>query len=101
MAKAKQVDWRKVTPFPIVLAFGAEDYLVNRTVRSVRDQLKAISPELEVHEIEASDYSAGQLIDLTSPSLFAEPKLLIIRSVERCTDLRFRARVQMRDQHRQ
>ena len=86
MAKAKQVDWRKVTPFPIVLAFGAEDYLVNRTVRSVRDQLKAISPELEVHEIEASDYSAGQLIDLTSPSLFAEPKLLIIRSVERCTD---------------
>jgi len=86
MAKAKQVDWRKVTPSPIVLAFGAEDYLVNRTIRSVRDQLKILNPELEVREIEASDYSSGQLIDLTSPSLFAEPKLLIIRSVERCTD---------------
>jgi DNA polymerase-3 subunit delta len=86
MAKAKQVEYRKVAPWPIVLAFGAEDYLVNRTVRSIRDQLKALNAELEVHEIDASDYGSGQLIDLTSPSLFAEPKLLIIRSVERCTD---------------
>jgi DNA polymerase-3 subunit delta len=86
MAKAKQADYRKVTPWPIVLAFGAEDYLVSRTVRSVRDQLRALNSDLEVHDIEAADYAAGQLFDLTSPSLFAEPKLLIIRSAERCTD---------------
>ena len=86
MSKAKQADYRKVTPWPIVLAFGAEEYLVNRTVRSIRDQLRSANPELEVHEIEASDYSSGQLLDLTSPSLFAEPKLLIIRSAERCSD---------------
>lgn len=86
MAKAKQADYRKVTPWPIVLAFGAEEYLVNRTVRSIRDQLRAAHADLEVHELEASDYVAGLLLDLTSPSLFAEPKLLIIRSAERCTD---------------
>lgn len=86
MAKAKQVEWRKATPWPIVLAFGAEDYLVNRTVRSIREQLKAQHPDLEVREIEAADYSTGQLLDLTSPSLFAEPRLLVIRSVERCSD---------------
>lgn len=86
MAKAKQIEWRKISPHPVVLSFGPEDYLISRTIRAVREQLRAADPNLEVHEIEASDYYAGQLADLTSPSLFAEPKLLIIRATERCTD---------------
>jgi len=86
VAKAKQIEWRKISPHPVVLSFGPEDYLISRTIRSVREQLRAADPNLEVHEIEASDYYAGQLADLTSPSLFAEPKLLIIKATERCTD---------------
>lgn len=86
MSKAKQVDWRKASPSAVVLAFGVEDYLVGRTVRSIRDQLRNVNPEIEVHEIEASEYRSGQLVELTSPSLFAEPKLLIVRGVEKCTD---------------
>lgn len=86
MAKAKQIEWRKITPHSVVLATGSEDYLTQRTIRSIRDQLRAQDPALEIHEIEANDYSSGQLNDLTSPSLFAEPKLVIIRGVERCTD---------------
>ena len=86
MAKAKQIEWRKITPFAVVLATGSEEYLTLRTIRSIRDQLRTQDPQLEIHEINASDYVGGQLLDLTSPSLFAEPKLVIVRGVERCTD---------------
>lgn len=86
MAKSKQIDWRKITPHPVILAFGPEEYLTLRAIRSVREQLRKSDPSLEIHEIEAGDYYSGQLADLTSPSLFAEPKLLIIKATERCTD---------------
>ena len=43
-------------------------------------------PMLEVTTIDASAYEAGTLIDLTTPSLFDEPRLVIIENVERCTD---------------
>lgn len=86
MSKAKQVEWRKITPHPVILATGSEDYLTLRTIRSVREQLRNADPALEITELDASSYVGGQLLDLTSPSLFAEPKLLIIRGLERCTD---------------
>ena len=86
MSKAKQVEWRKITPHPVILATGSEDYLTLRTIRSVREQLRNADPALEITELDASSYVGGQLLDLTSPSLFAEPKLVIIRGLERCTD---------------
>lgn len=86
MSKAKQVEWRLVKPAPIVFVFGNEEYFASRAIRLVREQLKAKDASLEVTEIEASDYSAGQIFDLTAPSLFGEPRLLIIRGLERLTD---------------
>ncbi len=86
MSKAKVVDWRKVAPAPIVLAFGPEDYLVSRVVRSVREQLRIRDLDLEITDLEASDYSGGQLMDLSGPSLFSSLRLVIIRGMERCSD---------------
>lgn len=86
MSKAKIADWRKVAPAPIVLAFGPEDYLVSRVIRSIREQLRLQDPDLEVTELDAADYQGGQLQDLSGPSLFASPRLIIIRGVERCSD---------------
>lgn len=86
MSKAKQVEWRSVKPAPIVFVFGNEEYFATRAIRAVREQLKAKDASLEVTEIEASDYAAGQIFDLTAPSLFGEPRMLIIRGVERLTD---------------
>ena len=86
MSKAKQVEWRSVKPAPIVFVFGNEEYFAARAIRAVREQLKAKDASLEVTEIEASDYAAGQIFDLTAPSLFGEPRMLIIRGVERLTD---------------
>ena len=86
MVKAKQMDWRKASPAPIVFVSGPEEYLAGRAMREIRDQLRKLDAALEVHEIEAADYSAGTLINITSPSLFAEPRLVIIRGVEKCSD---------------
>jgi len=86
VSKAKQGDWRKATPAPVVFISGPEEYLAGRAIRSIREQLKKIDSALEIHELDASEYSAGTLLNLTSPSLFAEPRLVIIRGLEKCTD---------------
>lgn len=86
MGKAKAMDWRKASPAPIVFVSGPEEYLAGRAIREIREQLRKQDAALEVHEIDAADYSAGTLINITSPSLFAEPRLVIIRGFEKCSD---------------
>lgn len=86
MSKAKQMEWRKAAPHPIVFVSGSEEYFAGRAIRSIRENLRAQDSSLEIHEIDAADYSLGTLINITSPSLFAEPRLVIIRSVEKCSD---------------
>lgn len=86
VSKAKQVDWRKASPAPVVFVSGAEDFLAGRAIRAIREALRKQDQSLEIHELEAADYSAGTLLNITSPSLFAEPRLVIIRGVEKCSD---------------
>jgi DNA polymerase-3 subunit delta len=86
VAKATQIEWRKAHPAPVVLVSGPETYTADTAIRRMRNQLRDKYPVLEVHDIDAAQYSAGQLDDLASPSLFAEPRLIIIRGVERCSD---------------
>jgi DNA polymerase-3 subunit delta len=81
-----QVPWHAVRPAPVVLVSGPEQFLAERAVRQLRDQLVAEDPSLEVHDLEADHYQPGELITLASPSLFAEPRLLRVVSVEKCTD---------------
>lgn len=80
------MEWRSVSPYPVVFVSGPEEYFATRAIRSLREQLKNLDPALEIHELEAADYQAGQLLNLTSPSLFAEPRLVIVSGVERCSD---------------
>jgi DNA polymerase-3 subunit delta len=86
VGKAKQMDWRKASPAPIIFVSGPEEYLAGRAIREIREQLRKLDAALEIHEIEAADYSAGTLTNISSPSLFAEPRLVIIRGVEKCSD---------------
>jgi DNA polymerase-3 subunit delta len=86
VAKAKQVKWNQVSNAPVVLVSGAEDFLAARAIKSLRDSLRGKNPQLEISEVEAAEYESGRLIDLTTPSLFDEPRLVIINGVEKCSD---------------
>ncbi len=80
------MNWRAAKPTAVMAILGPEEHIAERVIRSVRDQLREANPMLEVHEVSASDYEAGTIANLASPSLFAEPRLLIFRQVEKCND---------------
>jgi len=75
-----------VRPAPVVLVSGPEGFLADRAIRQLRDLLRAEDPNLEVSDIDASQYAPGELLTLASPSLFNEPRLIRVDSVEKCTD---------------
>lgn len=85
-AAIPQLAWDKVRPAPVVLVSGTETVLADRAARLLRDILRAEDPSLEVSDIDAGQYSPGQLLTLASPSLFGEPRLLRAEGVEKATD---------------
>ncbi|WP_221584263.1 DNA polymerase III subunit delta [Microbacterium sp. G2-8] len=81
-----QLPWRRPHAAPIVLVSGPEEICAERATQSIRDQLKAEDPSLEVTDLRADDYAAGTLLGVTSPSLFGEPRLVRVGGVEKCSD---------------
>ncbi|WP_419818986.1 DNA polymerase III subunit delta [Glaciibacter flavus] len=81
-----QLSWNSARPAPVVLVSGTETFLAERAIRDLRDTLKAEDPSLEVVDIAADAYAPGELLTLASPSLFAEPRLIRVSAVEKCTD---------------
>lgn len=86
MGKAKQLKWNQSGKAPVYLVSGPEDFIAARVIRSIRDSLRAANPQIEHSQVLASEYEAGRLIELTAPSLFDEPRLVVIEGVETCTD---------------
>lgn len=78
MSAGKTVNWNNAVPFSLVTIFGAEHYLASRASSRVRQELRNRHPELEITEIPEGDYSSGLLLSVASPSLFGEPKLIIV-----------------------
>lgn len=76
------VDWDKAQPAPVVLIVGPETSLASKALASIRSQLRADNPQLEVSEISEGDYTPGLILELASPSLFAEPRLIVIQSAQ-------------------
>lgn len=69
-----------------MLISGPEEVCAERATARLRDYLRAEDPSLEISDIDASDYTAGTLLSVSAPSLFGEPRLVRIRSVEKCSD---------------
>ncbi len=74
----KTVPWNQAEPAPLVIVSGPESYLASRAVRKVRSALSAMFADLEIHEIDDGQYSSGDLLNLAAPSLFNEPRLILI-----------------------
>lgn len=74
------INWYEAKPAPVIFVIGSESYLAGRAIRQIRVHLKEEFPELEVSEIEEGNYTPGALFEYASPSLFGEPRLVIIHS---------------------
>ena len=84
--KIPQQDWSEARPAPVVLISGPETFLADRAAQAIREALAQQHAELEIHDVDAAEYTAGELFTIASPSLFAEPRFIRVNGVERCSD---------------
>lgn len=79
---SKVINWFEAKPAPIVFVVGNENYLASRAMGAIKAQLKQNYPQLEISEIGEGQYLPGLLFELATPSLFAEPRLLLIHTAQ-------------------
>lgn len=84
--KIPQLDWMDATPAPVVLVSGPEEFFADRVSQRIREMLRDAHSELEIHDVDAASYGAGELFTIASPSLFAEPRLIRVTGVEKASD---------------
>ncbi|GEL46459.1 DNA-binding protein [Cellulomonas hominis] len=80
------VAWDEVELAPVVLVSGAEDLLADRAVERLVGLARERDPEIELTRIDGAAYGSGELVLATSPSLFAEDKVVVVEGVEKATD---------------
>lgn len=70
---------------PVHFIVGEETFLAERTRRAILDALNAELPDghtVEVTTLGAGDITASEILEATSPSLFAEDRALVIQNTE-------------------
>jgi DNA polymerase-3 subunit delta len=72
VSPARVVPWRAVSPAPVILVSGGQDFFADRAIKSVRAGLRKSNEDLEVVEVSGADYVGGQLFDLASAGLFGD-----------------------------
>lgn len=65
---------------PLTLAVGQEELLLDRAVREVVTAARAADPDTDVRDLPPEAVQPGTLAELTSPSLFAERKVVVVRN---------------------
>ena len=73
-------------PRPVTLVVGPEELLADRAVREVVDRARAADPDVEVNQFEAAELDPATLVATTSPSLFGESKVIVVREVQDASD---------------
>ena len=67
---------------PVTVAVGPEELLLDRAVQQVVAAARAADPDTDVRDLASADLQPGTLAELTSPSLFAERKVVVVRSAQ-------------------
>lgn len=67
---------------PLTLAVGQEDLLLDRAVREVVAAARAADADTDVRDLAPEQLQPGTLAELTSPSLFSERKVLVVRNAQ-------------------
>ncbi len=66
-------------PPPLVLISGDEPFLVDRAVQRTVASVRRLDPGVERREAPAAGLTPGAFDDLVAPSLFAEPRVVVLR----------------------
>jgi DNA polymerase-3 subunit delta len=67
---------------PVTLIVGEEEFLVDRAVRDLVMAARDDASGGDVHDIEGSELSPGELASLTSPSLFGGELIVVVRAAQ-------------------
>lgn len=70
----------------ITLVTGAAEFLAERAVSRVLATVNSEAPDADVTDISGSTIASGQLAALTSPSLFATVRALVVRDLQDLPD---------------
>lgn len=70
----------------VTLVTGKEEYLNERTVRAVRQAVRAHDPDAELAESQAAELSLATLGEMAAPSLFSSIRCVVVRNLENLPD---------------
>ncbi|MDQ4007537.1 MAG: DNA polymerase III subunit delta [Actinomycetota bacterium] len=65
----------------VTLVTGAEEFLAERAVRAVTDAVRSADPDADITETTGADVGPGAVAELTSPSLFAASRAVVVRQL--------------------
>lgn len=71
---------------PLHLVTGPEDLLAERAVAAVHAAARQADPSVQVVDVDAESYARGDLTVHSSPSLFGEAKLIVVRGLDAASD---------------
>lgn len=74
--------WFDAQLAPLTLAVGPETLLAERAAARIVALARTADPETEVTTIDGDTYEASTLVSIASPSLFAEPRAIIVTNGE-------------------
>ncbi|MGP5389767.1 DNA polymerase III subunit delta [Glutamicibacter arilaitensis] len=83
MARAQAnpgISWRELSPQPLILLSGSEDYLASRAFELLRSQA-AVREDIQHTRLDAAKYEPGELLLATSSSLFSSANLVEVHEL--------------------
>ncbi|MDT0302138.1 DNA polymerase III subunit delta [Streptomonospora wellingtoniae] len=70
---------------PLSVVVGDEELLADRAVAEIVAAARAGDPGVDVHDLMPAQLTAGKLAEATSPSLFGEGRVVVLRSAQDLT----------------
>jgi DNA polymerase-3 subunit delta len=68
------------------LVTGPNDFVAERTIDRVRSAIRAADADADISELWADELGPGALAEITSPSLFASLRCVVVRGLENLPD---------------
>lgn len=66
---------------PVVLVVGPEELLAERSVDAIEQEIRASRPGAELTNLDGPTLDVGRFLELVSPSLFGEDRILVVRGL--------------------